>query len=107
MSTFGFYPGPIDYWMLVTDWRGGSIAIMLVIGALIIGYAFRYYRQPLFSPPMRVLPSPRVRLMRAILGNRDALPLCRKRPFALSPFRARQKRPYVGRLAFMARKAGR
>jgi hypothetical protein len=21
MSTFGFYPGPIDYWMLVTDWR--------------------------------------------------------------------------------------
>jgi hypothetical protein len=29
MSTFGFYPGPIDYWMLVTDWRGGSIAIIL------------------------------------------------------------------------------
>jgi hypothetical protein len=41
MSTFGFYPGPIDYWMLVTDWRNGSIAIMLVIGALVVGYAFR------------------------------------------------------------------
>jgi hypothetical protein len=27
MATFGFYPGPIDYWMLVTDWRNGSIAI--------------------------------------------------------------------------------
>jgi hypothetical protein len=38
MSTFGFYPGPINYWMLVTDWRGGSIAIMLAIGALIAGY---------------------------------------------------------------------
>jgi hypothetical protein len=41
MSTFGFYPGPIDYWMLVTDWRSGSIAIMLVIGALIVGYVAR------------------------------------------------------------------
>jgi hypothetical protein len=41
MSTFGFYPGPIDYWMLVTDWRAGSITIMLAIGALIAGYAFR------------------------------------------------------------------
>src|ERR1700723_202273 len=38
MSTFGFYPGPINYWMLVTDWRGGSIAITLAIGALIVGY---------------------------------------------------------------------
>jgi hypothetical protein len=34
MSTFGFYPGLIDYWML--SWRGGSIAIMLVIDALIV-----------------------------------------------------------------------
>jgi hypothetical protein len=41
MSTFGFYPGPIDYWMLATNWRAGSIAIILVIGALIAGYAFR------------------------------------------------------------------
>src|SRR6202166_1772070 len=31
VSTFGFYPGPIDYWLLVTDWRGGAIAIMLAI----------------------------------------------------------------------------
>jgi hypothetical protein len=41
MSTFGYYPGPIDYWMLVTDWRNGSIAIMLVIGAFVVGYKFR------------------------------------------------------------------
>jgi hypothetical protein len=41
MSTFGLYPGPIDYWMFVTDWRSGSIAIMLAIGALIVGYVAR------------------------------------------------------------------
>jgi hypothetical protein len=34
MSTFGFYPGLIDYKML--SWRGGSIAIMLVIDGLIV-----------------------------------------------------------------------
>jgi hypothetical protein len=50
MSTFGYYPGPIDYWMLVTDWRNGSIAIMLAIGALIVGYAFRT-RSPVVPPP--------------------------------------------------------
>jgi hypothetical protein len=49
MATFGFYPGPIDYWMLVTDWRNGSIAIVLVIGAFAVGYAFR-------TPPTAVLP---------------------------------------------------
>jgi hypothetical protein len=53
MSTFGFYPGPIDYWMLVTDWRNGSIAIMLAIGALIVGYAFRTGS----PPPTAVLPT--------------------------------------------------
>jgi hypothetical protein len=41
MGTYGFYSGPIDYWMLFTDWRAGSITIMLAIGALIAGYAFR------------------------------------------------------------------
>jgi hypothetical protein len=50
MATFGFYPGPIDYWMLVTDRRNGSIAIMLAIGGLIIGYAFR-------TPSTAVLPT--------------------------------------------------
>jgi hypothetical protein len=83
MSTFGFYPGPIDYWMLVTDWRGGSIAIMLVIGALIVGYAFRTGSPAVLLPPTAVLPthaSPaiaEVKLMRAILGNRGTLQPCR------------------------------
>jgi hypothetical protein len=56
MSTFGFYPGPIDYWMLVTDWRNGSVAIMLAIGGLIIGYAFRT-GSPVTPPPTDVLPT--------------------------------------------------
>jgi hypothetical protein len=50
MSTFGFYPGPIDYWMLVTDWRNGSIAIVLLIGALIVGYAARPAGQKMGQP---------------------------------------------------------
>jgi hypothetical protein len=57
MGTFGFYPGPIDYWMLVTDWRGGSIAIILVIGALIVGYAFRTSSPAVLLPPTAVLPT--------------------------------------------------
>jgi hypothetical protein len=57
MSTFGFYPGPIDYRMLVTDWRNGSIAIMLAIGALIVGYAFRTGSPVVPSPPTAVLPT--------------------------------------------------
>jgi hypothetical protein len=62
MSTFGFYPGPIDYWMLLTDWRNGSIAIMLAIGALVVGYAVRTESpfQPPASPPMPALLSARL-----------------------------------------------
>jgi hypothetical protein len=56
MATFGFYPGPIDYWMFVTDWRNGSIAIALAIGALIVGYAFRT-GAPIQPPPTAVLPT--------------------------------------------------
>jgi hypothetical protein len=56
MATFGFYPGPIDYWMLITDWRNGSIAIMLAIGGLIIGYAFRT-GSPVTPPPTDGLPT--------------------------------------------------
>jgi hypothetical protein len=52
MATFGYYPGPIDYWMLITDWRNGSIAILLAIGAFAVGYAFRRA-----SPPTDVLPA--------------------------------------------------
>jgi hypothetical protein len=55
MSTFGFYPGPIDYWMLVTDWQNGSIAIMLAIGALVVGYAFR--TQPTADLPTHASPT--------------------------------------------------
>jgi hypothetical protein len=57
MSTFGYYPGPIDYWMLVTDWRNGSIAIMLAIGALIVGYKFRTGPPVAPPPPTAVLPT--------------------------------------------------
>jgi hypothetical protein len=56
MATFGFHPGPIDYWMLVTDWRNGSIAIVLAIGAFIVGYAFRT-GSPVQPPPTAVLPT--------------------------------------------------
>jgi hypothetical protein len=52
MATFGFYPGPIDYWRLITDWRNGSIAIVLAIGAFAVGYSFRSA-----SPPTDVLPT--------------------------------------------------
>jgi hypothetical protein len=38
MRTFGFYPAPSTYWMLVTYWLGDSIAIMPAIDALIVGY---------------------------------------------------------------------
>jgi hypothetical protein len=52
MATFGFYPGPIDYSLLITDWRNGSIAILLAIGAFAVGYAFRRA-----SPPTDALPA--------------------------------------------------
>jgi hypothetical protein len=57
MSTFGFYPGPIDYWMLFTDWRNGSIAIALAIGAFIVGYAFFRTGSPVQPSPTAVLPT--------------------------------------------------
>jgi hypothetical protein len=57
MSTFGFYPGPIDYWMPITDWRSGSIAIMLVVGAFVVGYAFRTGSSVVSSPPTAALPT--------------------------------------------------
>jgi hypothetical protein len=53
MSTFGFYPGPIDYWMLITDWRNGSIAMTMVIGAL----AFRTGSSVVPLPPTAALPT--------------------------------------------------
>jgi hypothetical protein len=38
VSTFGYYPGPIDYWMFITDWRNGLIAILLGMSVFIFGY---------------------------------------------------------------------
>jgi hypothetical protein len=34
MTNFGFQPGILDYWMLLTDWRNGSFAILLALGIL-------------------------------------------------------------------------
>ena len=39
MTTFGYQPGIIDYWMFLTDWRNGSFAILLALGVLLVGYA--------------------------------------------------------------------
>jgi hypothetical protein len=38
MTNFGFSPGVLDYWMLLTDWRNGSFAILLALGVLLVGY---------------------------------------------------------------------
>jgi hypothetical protein len=40
MTNFGFAPGIMDYWVLLTDWRNGSCAITLTLGVLLVGYAF-------------------------------------------------------------------
>jgi hypothetical protein len=39
MPDFGFQPGILDYWMLLTDWRNGTFAILLALGVLVVGYA--------------------------------------------------------------------
>jgi hypothetical protein len=57
MATFGFYPGPIDYWMLITDWRNGSMAIVLAIGAFAVGYAFRSGSSVVPLLPTDILPA--------------------------------------------------
>jgi hypothetical protein len=40
MPNFGFAPGILDYWALLTDWRNGTFAILLALG-LLVGYALR------------------------------------------------------------------
>jgi hypothetical protein len=40
MPNFGFQPGVLDYWILLSDWRNGSFAILLALGILMVGYAF-------------------------------------------------------------------
>jgi hypothetical protein len=37
MTDFGFQPGILDYWMLPSDWRNGSFAI-LALSVLFLGY---------------------------------------------------------------------
>jgi hypothetical protein len=39
MPDFGFQPGILDYWMLLTDLRNGAFAILLALGVLVVGYA--------------------------------------------------------------------
>jgi hypothetical protein len=51
MSTFGYYPGPIDYWMFITDWRNGSVAIFLAMGVFLFGYALVRRSPAPIEPP--------------------------------------------------------
>jgi hypothetical protein len=39
MTDFGFRPGILDYWMLLSDWRNGSFAILLAFSVLFLVYA--------------------------------------------------------------------
>jgi hypothetical protein len=54
MITFGYQPGIIDYWMFLTDWRNGSFAILLALGALLVGYLATRPKAP--APPEDILP---------------------------------------------------
>ena len=56
MSTFGYYAGPIDYWTFITDWRNGSIAILLAMGVFLFGYALAR-RSPAPIEPADALPA--------------------------------------------------
>ena len=57
MSTFGYHPGQIDYWLFLTDWHNGSVAILLalVVGALVL--TFTSSRQPERLQPDNTLPT--------------------------------------------------
>jgi hypothetical protein len=57
MSTFGYHPGQIDYWLFLTDWRNGSVAILLalVVGAL--AFIFASSRKPGRLQPDNPLPT--------------------------------------------------
>jgi hypothetical protein len=34
MTNFGFQPGILDYWTLLSDWQNGSFAILLTFGVI-------------------------------------------------------------------------
>jgi hypothetical protein len=38
MPNFGFAPGIVEYWTLLTDWRNGSLAVLLALSVLLVGY---------------------------------------------------------------------
>jgi hypothetical protein len=38
ITDFGFAPGILEYWMLLSDWRNGSFAILLTLSVLFVGY---------------------------------------------------------------------
>jgi predicted lysophospholipase L1 biosynthesis ABC-type transport system permease subunit len=38
MTDFGFQPGIQEHWMLLSDWRNGSLAILLALLVLCVGY---------------------------------------------------------------------
>jgi hypothetical protein len=39
MTNFGFQPGILDFWMLLSDWQNGSFIILLALGLLLLGYS--------------------------------------------------------------------
>jgi hypothetical protein len=55
MPNFGFQPGILDYWMLLTDWRNGTFAILLALGVLLVGYALATRNQMLAAEGPRPL----------------------------------------------------
>jgi hypothetical protein len=38
ITDFGFAPGILDYWILLSDGRNGSFAILLALSVLFVGY---------------------------------------------------------------------
>jgi hypothetical protein len=51
MPDFGFQPGILDYWMLLTDWRNGTFVILLALGVLVAGYALASRNK---MPPVKI-----------------------------------------------------
>jgi len=37
-TNFGFAPGILEYWILLSDWRNGSFAILMALSVLFVGY---------------------------------------------------------------------
>src|SRR5712691_12335756 len=45
MSTFGYYPGHIDYWTFATDWQTATVAILLTMCAVTVACVLKVVRQ--------------------------------------------------------------